>query len=89
MFYRDGFQLLTNVITNSIPDAAGVLDPPQILIQKKLISYISRQLKVDDRVPVFVIFVGRFLLQVFHIYYINDTHREKLCFTQFSTRMAA
>ena len=34
MFYRDGFQLLTNIIRNSIPDGAGVLDPPQILIQK-------------------------------------------------------
>ena len=34
---------LTDFIRNSIPDAAGVLDPFLILIQKKLISYILRQ----------------------------------------------
>ena len=42
-FCRNGFQRLTNVIRNSISDVARVLHPPLILIQKKLISYISCQ----------------------------------------------
>lgn len=32
-----GFQLLTNIMKNAMPDAAGVLDPLLILIQRSLI----------------------------------------------------
>ena len=32
-----GFQLLTNIMKNAMSDAAGVLDPLLILIQRRLI----------------------------------------------------
>ena len=32
-----GFQLLANIMKNAMPDAAGVLDPLLILIQRRLI----------------------------------------------------
>ena len=73
-----GFQLLTNVIRNSIPDAAGVLDSLLILIQRKLISYILRQfrsIKIVESYRTrfgFCYFRWPCLLQVFHIYYIPE-----------------
>ena len=88
MFYRDGFQLLTNIIRNFTPDGARVLDPPQILIEKKLISYVSYQFCsikiVENRRWRFGFCYFRwpfFITSVSYIYYIPEAVI-KTCFTK-------